>query len=85
MGREVLNDSTLGRVRLSERGREVLCSWFQTESKELVGERIGGRPDHGADPLAAGACQVRIGGSFCAHQIGFSRAVEDGLLSVSEL
>jgi len=40
LGKAPLDDSTLGRIGLSEREKEVLVAWFQTESKDLVAKRL---------------------------------------------
>ena len=84
MGRAVLNDSTLGRVRLSEREREVLVAWFQTESKELVGERLYIAPTTVRTHLQrVRAKYALVGRSAPTKSALLARAVEDGLLSVS--
>ena len=40
MGKAMLNDGTVGRIKLSEREKQVLIAWFQTESKDLVAKRL---------------------------------------------
>ena len=40
MARAIRNDSLLGRIQLSEREKEVLIAWFQTEIKDAVGQRL---------------------------------------------
>lgn len=86
MGRALLNDSTLGRVRLSEREREVLIAWFQTESKELVGQRLYLAPATVRTYLQrARAKYALVGRPASTKSALLARAIEDGLLSVGEL
>src|SRR6202011_1589340 len=40
MAKALLNDTALGRIKLSEREKEVLVAWFQTENKDLVAKRL---------------------------------------------
>lgn len=48
MGRALANDPALGRIKLSEREKEVLVAWSQTESKELVAKRLFTAPTKSA-------------------------------------
>ena len=40
MAKALLADETFGRTGLTEREKEVLTAWFQTENKELVAKRL---------------------------------------------
>lgn len=86
MGRALLNDSTLGRVKLSEREREVLVAWFQTESKELVGKRLYIAPTTVRTHLQrARAKYALVGRAAPTKSALLARAIEDGILSASDL
>ncbi|OBB77390.1 response regulator [Mycobacterium sp. 852014-52144_SCH5372336] len=86
MGRALLNDSTLGRVKLSDREREVLVAWFQTESKELVGKRLYIAPTTVRTHLQrARAKYALVGRSAPTKSALLARAIEDGILSANDL
>lgn len=86
MGRALLNDSTLGRVKLSEREREVLVAWFQTESKELVGKRLYIAPTTVRTHLQrARAKYALVGRPAPTKSALLARAIEDGILSAADL
>ncbi len=86
MGRAVLNDSTLGRVKLSDREREVLVAWFQTESKELVGKRLYIAPTTVRTHLQrARAKYALVGRPAPTKSALLARAIEDGILGPNDL
>ena len=86
MGRAVLNDSTLGRVKLSDREREVLVAWFQTESKELVGKRLYIAPTTVRTHLQrARAKYALVGRPAPTKSALLARAIEDGILGPGDL
>jgi DNA-binding NarL/FixJ family response regulator len=86
MGRAVLNDSTLGRVKLSEREREVLVAWFQTESKDLVGKRLYIAPTTVRTHLQrARAKYAMVGRPAPTKSALLARAIEDGILGPKDL
>ncbi|MFV8228596.1 response regulator [Mycolicibacterium fortuitum] len=86
MGRAVLNDSTLGRVKLSDREREVLIAWFQTESKDLVGKRLYIAPTTVRTHLQrARAKYALVGRPAPTKSALLARAFEDGILGPSDL
>lgn len=86
MGRALLNDGTLGRVKLSEREREVLVAWFQTESKELVGKRLYIAPTTVRTHLQrARAKYALVGRPAPTKSALLARAIEDGILSAGDL
>lgn len=86
MGRAVLNDSTLGRVKLSEREREVLVAWFQTESKDLVGKRLYIAPTTVRTHLQrARAKYALVGRPAPTKSALLARAIEDGILGPNDL
>lgn len=86
MGRAVLNDSTLGRIRLSDREKEVLIAWFQTESKDLVGKRLYIAPTTVRTHLQrARAKYAAVGRPAPTKSALLARAIEDGILSLGDL
>ncbi|BBZ35902.1 response regulator [Mycolicibacterium confluentis] len=86
MGKALLNDNTLGRIRLSEREKEVLIAWFQTESKELVGQRLYIAPTTVRTHLQrARAKYASIGRPAPTKSALLARAIEDGILSLNDL
>lgn len=86
MGKALLNDNTLGRIKLSEREREVLVAWFQTESKELVGKRLYIAPTTVRTHLQrARAKYASVGRPAPTKSALLARAIEDGLLSLNDL
>ncbi|MGV0715844.1 response regulator [Mycolicibacterium sp. XJ662] len=86
MGKALLNDNALGRIRLSEREREVLVAWFQTESKELVGKRLYIAPTTVRTHLQrARAKYASVGRAAPTKSALLARAIEDGILSLNDL
>lgn len=86
MGRAVLNDSTLGRVKLSDREREVLIAWFQTESKDLVGRRLYIAPTTVRTHLQRARAKYSLVGRPAPTKSALlARAIEDGILGPNDL
>lgn len=86
MGKALLNDNTLGRIRLSQREKEVLIAWFQTESKELVGQRLYIAPTTVRTHLQrARAKYASVGRPAPTKSALLARAIEDGILSLNDL
>lgn len=86
MARAVLHDGTRGRINLSEREREVLIAWFQTESKELVGKRLHIAPTTVRTHLQrARAKYAAVGRPASTKSALLARAIEDGILSLADL
>lgn len=86
MAKALLNDTTLGRTKLSEREKEVLIAWFQTESKDLVGKRLFIAPTTVRTHLQrARAKYAAIGRPAPTKSALLARAIEDGILSLSDL
>ncbi|GAA2534278.1 DNA-binding response regulator [Mycolicibacterium diernhoferi] len=86
MGRALLNDSTLGRVKLSDREREVLVAWFQTESKELVGKRLYIAPTTVRTHLQRARAKYSLVGRPAPTKSALlARAIEDGILGPDDL
>jgi len=86
MAKALVNDRTSGRIKLSDREKEVLRAWFQTESKELVGKRLYIAPTTVRTHLQrARAKYAAVGRPAPTKSALLARAVEDGILSLNEL
>lgn len=86
MAKALSNDQALGRTELTEREKEVLVAWFQTESKELVGKRLFIAPTTVRTHLQrARAKYAAVGRPAPTKSALLARAVEDGILSLSDL
>jgi DNA-binding NarL/FixJ family response regulator len=86
MAKALLNDTHLGRINLSEREKEVLIAWFQTESKELVGKRLYISPTTVRTHLQrARAKYANVGRPAPTKSALLARAIEDGILSLNDL
>ncbi|WP_102144542.1 DNA-binding response regulator [Mycobacterium hubeiense] len=86
MAKAVRNDCLLGRISLSEREKEVLVAWFQTESKEAVGKRLYIAPTTVRTHLQrARAKYANVGRPAPTKSALLARAIEDGILSLSDL
>lgn len=86
MAAALLKARTLGRTNLSQREKEVLISWLQTESKELVAKRFGIAPATVRTHLQ----RIRekyeaVGRRAPTKSALLARAIEDGLLSLDSL
>lgn len=86
MGKALLSDNTLGRIKLSEREKQVLIAWFQTESKELVAKRLFIAPTTVRTHLQrARAKYANVGRPAPTKSALLARAIEDGILSLNDL
>jgi len=86
MARALHNDAMLGRIRLSEREKEVLIAWFQTESKDAVGQRLYISPTTVRTHLQrARAKYASVGRPAPTKSALLARAIEDGILSLQDL
>ncbi|MGP4058408.1 DNA-binding response regulator [Mycobacterium sp. 4D054] len=86
MGKAMLNDSTVGRIKLTEREKQILVAWFQTESKELVAKRLFIAPTTVRTHLQrARAKYAGVGRPAPTKSALLARAIEDGILSLNDL
>lgn len=86
MAKALLNDNGAHRPNLSEREKEVLVAWFQTESKDLVGARLHIAPSTVRTHLQrARAKYAAIGRPAPTKSALLARAVGDGILGLSDL
>lgn len=86
MAKALLNDNSVSRTRLTEREREVLIAWFQTESKDLVAARLHIAATTVRTHLQRSRAKyAAVGRPASTKSALLARAIEDGLLSVNEL
>ncbi|WP_312870880.1 response regulator transcription factor [Gordonia asplenii] len=86
MAKAIAADDSTKRPDLSEREKEVLISWFQTESKELVGKRLF--ITEGTVKTHLGRIRTKyanVGRSAPTKAALVARAIQDGLITVDEL
>lgn len=86
MAQALLHDKTVGRPNLSQREREVLIAWFQTENKELVGQQLFIEPSTVSTHLQrVRAKYAAVGRPAPTKAELVARAIQDGILSIDEL
>jgi DNA-binding NarL/FixJ family response regulator len=86
MAKALVNDRTLGRIKLSEREKEVLVAWFQTDSKDLVGKRLYISPATVRTHVQrARAKYAGVGRPAPTKSALLARAIADGILSLNDL
>jgi DNA-binding NarL/FixJ family response regulator len=86
MAKAMVNEHELGRTKLSDREKEVLVAWFQTESKELVGKQLYIAPTTVRTHLQrVRAKYASVGREAPTKSALLARAIEDGLLSLKDL
>ena len=86
MATALLNDRTKGRPHLTQREREVLVAWFQTENKDVVGRRLFIEPSTVRTHLQrVRAKYAAVGRPAPTKAALVARAVQDGILSIDEL
>jgi DNA-binding NarL/FixJ family response regulator len=86
MAKALLRDRTVGRPRLSQREREVLIAWFQTENKDEVGKRLYIEPSTVRTHLQrVRAKYAAVGRRAPTKSALIVRAIQDGILSINDL
>ena len=86
MAKALLSDQTGGRPRLSQREREVLVAWFETENKEAVANQLFIEPSTVATHLQrVRAKYAAVGRPAPTKAALVARAIQDGILGVDEL
>jgi DNA-binding NarL/FixJ family response regulator len=82
----LINDRTSGRPSLTQREREVLVAWFQTENKEVVGRQLNIELTTVRTHLQrVRAKYAAVGRSAPTKAALIARAIQDGILSVEDL
>lgn len=85
MGKAMLNGNG-GRINLTDREKQVLIAWFQTESKDLVAKRLFIAPTTVRTHLQrARAKYASVGRPASTKSALLARAIEDGILSLNDL
>jgi DNA-binding CsgD family transcriptional regulator len=80
------NDTDPGRPNLTEREKDALIAWFQTESKELVAQRLSVAPATVRTYLQrARARYAAVGRPAPTKAALVARAIQDGIVSVNDL
>ncbi|MFI2838523.1 MULTISPECIES: response regulator transcription factor [Mycolicibacterium] len=80
------SDSRAGRPALAAREREVLVAWFQTESKELVGQRLFISPATVRTHLQRIRAKYAAAGRPAPTKAALvARAIQDGMINVDDL
>lgn len=84
--RALQNDRTVGRPRLTDRERQVLVSWFRTENKDVVAQKLNIEPTTVRTHLQrVRAKYAAIGRPASTKAALIARAIQDGILSVDDL
>lgn len=85
-GASVVDSCQPRRVTLSEREKQVLTAWFETEDKELVAARLSMSPATVAAHLQrARAKYERVGRPVTSPASLVRQALMDGLISVDDV
>jgi DNA-binding NarL/FixJ family response regulator len=86
MAKALLNGKRAGRPHLTEREKEVLVAWFQTENKECVGKRLFIEPSTVRTHLQrVRAKYAAVGRPALTKAALVARAIQDGYLSIDDL
>ncbi|MFD8959773.1 response regulator [Streptomyces anulatus] len=79
-------DRSTGRPRLSARETEVLVEWFQSESKDFVGQRLGISPRTVSTHLEHIRVKYAMSGREAPTKAALlARAIQDGLVQLDDL
>ncbi|MGC5531001.1 response regulator [Streptomyces sp. SR-10] len=79
-------DRTTGRPTLSARETEVLVEWFQSESKDFVGQRLGISPRTVSTHLEHIRVKYAMSGREAPTKAALlARAIQDGLVQLDDL
>ena len=86
MAGAMVNDVNVGRPKLAAREREVLVAWFQTESKEIVAEKLHIAPTTVRTHLQRiRAKYAAVGRPASTKSALVARAIQDGIIVVDDL
>ncbi|MFD7380246.1 response regulator [Streptomyces anulatus] len=79
-------DRSTGRPKLSARETEVLVEWFQSESKDFVGQRLGISPRTVSTHLEHIRVKYAMSGREAPTKAALlARAIQDGLVQLDDL
>jgi DNA-binding NarL/FixJ family response regulator len=86
MAGAMLNDRSLGRPILPAREKEVLIAWFQSESKDLVAEKLHIAPSTVRTHLQrVRAKYAAVGRPAITKAALVARAIQDGIINLDDL
>jgi DNA-binding NarL/FixJ family response regulator len=86
MAGAIFNDRSLGRPNLPVREEEVLIAWFQTESKDLVAEKLHIAPSTVRTHLQrVRAKYAAVGRPASTKAALVARAIQDGIINLDDL
>jgi DNA-binding NarL/FixJ family response regulator len=86
MANAISQDNRTGRPRLTPREQEILLAWFQTESKDLVAQRLFISASTVRTYLQRVRAKYAAAGRPAPTKAALvARAVQDGIISVDEL
>lgn len=86
MGSALFNDVSVGRPNLARREKEVLLAWFQTESKDLVAQKLFISNATVRTHLQRIRAKYAAAGRPAPTKSALvARAIQDGIIGVDEL
>jgi DNA-binding NarL/FixJ family response regulator len=86
MASAMANDSRSARPRLSDKEIQVLKAWFQTESKDIVGQRLYVSPATVKTHLQRVRAKYAAAGRPATTKAALlARAVQDGIISINDI
>jgi DNA-binding NarL/FixJ family response regulator len=86
MAGAMVRDRTVGRPKLPAREREVLIAWFQSDSKDLVADKLRIAPSTVATHLGrVRAKYAAVGRPATTKAALVARALQDGLINIDDL
>jgi DNA-binding NarL/FixJ family response regulator len=86
MAKAIFHDRSMGRPKLAPREQEVLIAWFQTESKDLVGQKL----EISSTTVRTHLQRVRtkyaaVGRPAPTKSALVARAIQDGIIFLDDL
>jgi len=86
MAGAMFRDRSLGRPSLTPREKKVLVAWFQTDSKELVAEKLRISPSTVRTHLQRVRAKYASVGRPATTKAGLvARAIQDGIINIDDL
>jgi DNA-binding NarL/FixJ family response regulator len=86
MAGAMFRDRSLGRPNLPPREQEVLIAWFQTESKDLVAEKLFISPSTVRTHLQRVRARYAAAGRPATTKAALvARAIQDGIINIDDL
>lgn len=86
MAKAIFHDRSVGRPKLGPREKEVLIAWFQTESKDLVGQKLAISSTTVRTHLQrVRAKYAAVGRAAPTKSALVARAIQDGIIFLDDL